>query len=55
MSDKTYTETEAAAILKKAVQDRIAHFESDLKALRAQELQKALVPVHRHKDGSTVS
>lgn len=52
---KTYTPDEAAAILKKAAQEKIAKFEADLRDLRSRELKKAIVPPHKHTTGTTSS
>lgn len=48
-----YTPEEAAAILVKARDEKIAALENQLKELRAIELRKALIPPHKHNTGTT--
>jgi len=52
--EKTFTLPEAAEVLKKAAEDKIRTFEAEIKELRARELKKALVPPHKHTQGTAV-
>jgi len=55
MSEKTYTVEELLAAWKKVEAEKIQKFEAELKMLRARELKKALVPPHKHDEGTTAS
>jgi hypothetical protein len=52
VSEKEFTENEAASILMKAAKDKIAAFEVELRALRKSELSKsASIPPHEGHEG----
>lgn len=55
MSEKTYTTEELLAVWKKVEAEKIQKFEAELQMLRARELKKALVPPHKHNEGTTAS
>lgn len=54
MSDKTYTSEEAATLMLKHTADKIKSMEAEIASLRKREVEKALIPSHKHNKGSDV-
>ena len=53
--EKLYTPEEAREVLIKATREKVDAYAKEIEALRSRELKKALIPNHKHNQGSQAS
>lgn len=54
-NDKTYSVAEATQILMKSVKEKVEAFEKEIANQHARELKKAIIPSHKHNQGTVAS